>query len=252
MDLSIDLEFGHDPLLDADITSFDDVIGEEMGQLSELAKLFRPKPTKGFPYVYKNKQTGKTVWATLPGAKALKKQPKKFSFVKFNGKYATADQKSIHEALKKMDASPKKKTGMMFAPGFKGFDPEKIKKIAKLQPKKKPKKKKGMMFAPGFKGFKADQWKGLAKLQPKVKAPVARAPITPRLPSKLPKNDIEEIKNMLAYAEAQRIATHEHKQIVKTKQFRKNVLDRLLRISEAVLDDDHPISKKLRRAKRRG
>jgi hypothetical protein len=92
--------------------------------------------------------------------------------------------------------------------------------------------------------------KGLAPKPIPIKAP----PTMPLL-SVEPRGmqqDILDIKRMMQLDELQRQATHEHEQIAATKQFRREVLDKLMRIADAVLAADSPLYRRISKAYSRG
>ena len=119
--------------------------------------------------------------------------------------------------------------------------------------------------------YQKQQWKELsvllAKLPPPGSAAMAglekmgqrQAMGLPPVPSSgmmtLPKGlltDVQDIKKMLQFAELQRQATSEHEEIEATKAFRRQVLDRLMRIADAVLASDSPLYNRVRTAYIRG
>jgi len=119
---------------------------------------------------------------------------------------------------------------------------------------------KFIKFKPEFATpLQKQQWseisQALARLAPKPPPVSKPLPIPPRQLAVEPKGmagDILDIKKMLQYAELQRQATTEHEEIAATKEFRRQVLDRLMQIADAVLQSDSNLYHRIRNAYVRG
>jgi hypothetical protein len=243
----------------------------------------RKVKTKNFPYIMDRISDNARFWMTKNAFDVLVKT-KQFKFIKFDSSLATASQKTEWAKLAKLLgllktpapkplipkaagplALPHPDTKWLKAPGF----PWVMKRIsdnkgihagkAGFDFLVKTKQYKFIRFdssiaTPTQKAQWAELSEALKKMvppKPKLKPlPIPkrkRAPLRDKMfaPPKGMTKDIQEIKKMLKLAETQRLATHEHEEIQATKEFRRDVLNRLMRIAEVVLSDDHPIRRRI-------